>query len=178
MRSISADDPINMLVQDPDKFFGRTTKARSPLLSPPSPPSRRRGILSQPVSSHIPRPQDLRHPCRLLASCTHARRRPCCSPAAQALNVNAESDGRGAQRTLSSPMHTQHLALPWPAILGICLGGLLVMGLTAAVFARRHTRRAYQVMEATAGCRSCRQPVSQMCPCSLRCLSSSTAMVR
>ena len=28
VKSISADEPINMLVQDPDKFFGRTTKVR------------------------------------------------------------------------------------------------------------------------------------------------------
>lgn len=26
VRSISADEPIKMLVEDPDKFFGRTTK--------------------------------------------------------------------------------------------------------------------------------------------------------
>lgn len=28
VKSISADEPIQMLVQDPDKFFGRTTKVR------------------------------------------------------------------------------------------------------------------------------------------------------
>lgn len=29
VKSISADEPIKMLVEDPDKFFGRTTKVRS-----------------------------------------------------------------------------------------------------------------------------------------------------
>lgn len=65
--------------------------------------------------------------------------------ALQALNVNAEGDGHGAQRTLSSPLRRHGLALAWPAILGIILGGLVVIGLTSAVFARRRTRLAYQV---------------------------------
>lgn len=73
------------------------------------------------------------------AQCLRLR---CC---AQALNVNAEGDGRGAQRTLNSPRMGRRLALAWPAILGICLGGVLVLVLTAAVFARRRTRRVYQV---------------------------------
>lgn len=67
----------------------------------------------------------------------------------QALNVNAEGDGHGAQRTLSSPLRRHGLALAWPAILGIVLGGLVVIGLTSAVFARRRTRRAYQVSSST-----------------------------
>ncbi len=65
--------------------------------------------------------------------------------ASQALNVNAEGDGRGARRTLSTPSSDRRLALAWPAILGIVLGGLVVAGLAAAVFARRRTRRAYDV---------------------------------
>ncbi len=30
VKQISADEPIQMLVEDPDKFFGRTTKVRRP----------------------------------------------------------------------------------------------------------------------------------------------------
>jgi hypothetical protein len=59
--------------------------------------------------------------------------------------VNAEGDGHGAQRTLNSPHGRGRLALPWGAILGIILGGLVVAGLAAAVLARRRVRRAYQV---------------------------------
>ncbi len=67
------------------------------------------------------------------------------------MNVDAEGDGRGSQRTLSSPNMRRRLALAWPAILGICIGGLVVAALAAAVFARRRTRRAYQVRP----CRGC-----------------------
>ena len=63
----------------------------------------------------------------------------------QALNVNAEGDGHGAQRTLSSPRGGGRLALPWSAILGIVLGGLVAAGLATAVLARRRVRRTYQV---------------------------------
>ena len=59
--------------------------------------------------------------------------------------MNAEGDGRGAQRTLSSPNVRRRLALAWPAILGICVGGLVLVAIAAAVFARRRTRRAFQV---------------------------------
>ena len=65
----------------------------------------------------------------------------------QALNVNAEGDGHGAQRTLSSPRGGGRLALPWGGILGIILGGLVVAGLATAVLARRRVRRAYQVCQ-------------------------------
>lgn len=59
--------------------------------------------------------------------------------------MNAEGDGHGARRTLSSPHGGGRLALPWGGILGIILGGLVVVGLATAVLARRRVRRAYQV---------------------------------
>lgn len=65
---------------------------------------------------------------------------------AQALDVVAEGDGKGARRTLSRPSRSQRLALEWPVILGIILAGIVMAVLTAAVFARRRTRRAYEVL--------------------------------
>lgn len=94
VKSISADHPIQLLVTDPDKFFGRTAKA---------------------------------------------------------LNVDVEGDGKGARRTLSRPSLRHRLALEWPTILGVVLGGVLMMGLTAAVFARRRLQRAYQGASARVG---------------------------
>lgn len=109
----------------------------------------------------------------LLASARSSR---CCL---QALNVNAEGDGHGAQRTLSVPRHGRHLALAWYAILGIVLGGLMVIGLATAVFARRRTRRAYQVT----GLRSTEGVVPIVCvnllslPSSRSCFSCSSILL-
>lgn len=60
----------------------------------------------------------------------------------QALGVTAESDGASPMREESRPPNLRgaHLALAWQAILGICLGGLLVV-LASWRLWRRHRRR-------------------------------------
>lgn len=47
--NLSADDPINMLAQNPDKFFGRTTKV---WWTPPQPSSLLKGSLAQTLSEY------------------------------------------------------------------------------------------------------------------------------
>ena len=60
----------------------------------------------------------------------------------QALGVTAESDGASPMREESRPPNLRgaQLALAWQAILGICLGGLLVVFASWRLW-RRHRRR-------------------------------------
>ncbi|DBA75632.1 TPA: hypothetical protein ACH3X2_009068 [Trebouxia sp. C0005] len=84
LTSLSADDPIGLLSNDPDKFFGRTTKA---------------------------------------------------------LDVTAEPDGAPATVSENRPLsHRHHAALKWPAILGLCLGSMVLL-FAAGRFWRRRSRR-------------------------------------
>ena len=60
----------------------------------------------------------------------------------QALGVTAESDGASPMREESRPPNLRgaQLAVAWQAILGVCLGGLLVVFATWRLW-RRHRRR-------------------------------------
>ena len=59
--------------------------------------------------------------------------------------MKAGGDNRPVQRVNSIPLGSGDPALRWPAILGIVLGGLLLLSLCGATFARRRTRRLYRV---------------------------------
>ncbi len=117
LTSLSADDPIGLLSNDPDKFFGRTTKVQQGCCGWPL------ALQSTCLATNL---HDLTQPQHWLP---------------QALDVTAEPDGAPATVSENRPLsHRHHAALKWPAILGLCLGSMVLL-FAAGRFWRRRSRR-------------------------------------
>jgi len=117
LTSLSADDPIGLLSNDPDKFFGRTTKVQQGCCGWPL------ALQSTCIATKL---NDLTQPQHWLP---------------QALDVTAEPDGAPATVSENRPLsHRHHAALKWPAILGLCLGSMVLL-FAAGRFWRRRSRR-------------------------------------